>query len=391
MISVASSSVVETGLASADAWLTAHADLFVPFEEHDPARFDFRLKAFAELCLYLYLAKEIGVAVTPSLQRSAATFAASKTFLTRALRSPSDTLAHAFGFLALEGDLRQALARHHKSVRDACNDETEPCEQLARVWIAEALGTYGTRDGAREADALALSALARPGSGLSPSPLAAYCLTHSAFFATRFGRRRLDLAADRMQMLAATTLIALCRAFAARDYDAAFELVLARMCVGIAYGPQDAVIVESCLALLDTGFPVPPPTAGVFATGSREAEWGCRYHTMIVAGLLLLQRLAEHASDTPPANDATALAMDVIGSAYTAAAKGDPATAICLLSRLGELPPSERPPAAWIAPLANYLGSLFRTLTATNTDMPGCSELAGELHAIAAEFDQASG
>jgi hypothetical protein len=391
MISAASCSVVETGLASVEAWLTAHADLFVPFDERDPVRFDFRLKAFAELCLYLHLAKEIGVAVTSSLRRSAATFAASKTFLTRALRSPSDTLGHAFGFLALDGDLRQALARHHKSVRDACNDETEPCEQLARVWIAEALGTYGSRDGAREADALALSALARPGSGLSPSPHAAYCLTHSAFFATRFGRRRLDLADDRMQMLAATTLIALCRAFAARDYDAAFELVLARMCVGIAYGPQDAVIVESCLALLDAGsIPVPPLTAEVFTTGSREAEWGCRYHTMIVAGLLLLQRLAEHAPDTP-ASDATALAMDAIGSAYTAAAKGDPATAICLLSRLGELPPSERPPAASIAPLANYLGSLFRTLTATNTDVPGCAELAGELRAIAAEFDHANG
>jgi hypothetical protein len=371
-------------LARVEAWLVEHGLWFVPLGGGDPARFAFRLKAFAELCLYLHVAETFGIATVPVLTRRVTAFATSGACLNRLLHRPADMLAHGFCLLACRGPQQPVLARHFRVVCDTYFDETEPFDLLSRAWLGDALGVGA--DAERERAAIAVSALMNPGNGLAP-PHATYALTHSAFFATRFGRRRLDLGTAATEALSAATVIALCRAFAARDHDAAFELVLARRCLALPPAPEEAVIVESCLAVLEENgaIPCPPLEFSPFEADSEAQVWASTYHTMIVAGLMLLKRIADNAPDASADLEPVAAVMDEIGAAYAAAARSDPAGALLHLAELSERP--VRPPAALVMPLAEYLASLFRAIA---PDVESTAVLSAELDAIAVRFAQPS-
>jgi hypothetical protein len=340
--------------ARVGSWLSARADCFSPLGEMSGHGFAIRMKAFCELCLLLEVAKAWGAwdTVPAGLRGLARSVVSDAGFQDQLLASPLSTALYITSMLPF-GDTEpfRSIARHYKDACHPFDAEQQPFQLLAHVHACDALGLYDAGVATHEARAVAASSLRQPRAGLSSSTEGPYSLTHSAFYATRFGAKtvRVPEAVD------GVIDVELCKAFFARDLDAALELVLARACLFHRLGERDIVVLETAFALLDSDGALRSPR---HAATPDLGDWGACYHTMIVAGLVLVV-LAFGAIpfDDAMAHDTghmtgIARAMEAVGAVLGAIENGHVAVAA------RALPALDARAVRMIAPVFAYVSSL---------------------------------
>ena len=255
----------------------------------------------------------------------------------------------------------------------------------------------GLRDASlEEAETLALrsSSLWRVPSVFARPEKGAYAFTHSAFYVTHFGMRDAGLPAQQLQEVSQYIETELCKAFSQYDLDIALELVLAQLCLFGTVPDWHALVVESAVSLLEEkGYIRSPPSAKpVFGSDPAEAEWEACYHTMAVLGLVLMNLVA-----LPPVfacgrlgDDRRmkhlALAMDAVGTVYSALDGGNLGLACAIMSKFSELPPGIFPVERALSPAIEYIEMVSRHAAGVDVAAHGEWDFMGLPRA---EFDKA--
>ncbi len=393
---------MRAALGRVNAWLSSHAASYSPLGETELTRFEFRMKAMVEICLYLHLSQAFGAdALMPDrLRATVRACVGSRAFLDKLLVNPAQTALYIPSILPFrEEEPFRGLAQYYKSVCKPFHNEQMPFQALCHAYTCDALGLYDAGIAALEADAIRTSALHLPPGSLSTPPEGAYPFTHSAFYATRFGTRPLALSEAQRRALEDYSDIELCKAFALKNMDAALEIVMARVYLFGRLTARDAVVIESALSLLDEkGHIRSPKISETAVLGGAESEWEGCYHTMIVAGMLLMSLgFARHPPTAVAAGDGRqledcALAMDAVGTMYAAVEHGSLALAVFVLSKLGDLPAEFAPPAREVAPILAWMRGLAgihkARRAAGDGGLLGMSD--GEFATVTALFDQAA-
>jgi hypothetical protein len=359
---------LHAALAHVNAWLSAHAVSFSPLTEKDGKRLAFRMKAFVELCLYQHLAERLGS--TADIPKALSTLAAecvfSEGFRDILLYSPLNTATYMICALPYRGtDAFREIAAYYKTVCRPLGNEQLPFQLLGQLYVHDMLGLYDEEAAALEAHALSLSALYNVPSSLATAAEEPYSLTHSAFYATRFGDRELPLTPSQAESLSTYMDIELAKSFTQKNIDGALEIVLARLCVFGAVSAADRIVFESALSLIgQKGYLLTPKISETpIFDDAREHDWEKSYHTMIVMGLLIMKLrgapLALDAADDER-KEKLAIAMDAVGTIYTAVEQGNLALAVFILSKLDDLAPQVFPSERVLAPVLAYVRSLER-------------------------------
>jgi hypothetical protein len=354
-----------------NAWLTAHIGSFSPLDETDPQRLTRRTQSLGEICLYLHLARVLGLDqyVPDAMASSIGACVTSPRFRDMMLRAPSQMAS--LLLCALPYDWRGTFGELAASCRRTCrpfHNEAQPFQTLCMTYIFDQLGL---RDASlEEAETLALrsSSLWRVPSVFARPEKGAYAFTHSVFYATHFGTRDAGLPARQLQEVSEYIEIELCKAFSQYDLDIALEMVLAHLCLFGTAPDWHALVVESAVSLLEEkGYIRSPPSAKpVFESNTAEAEWEACYHTMAVLGLVLTNLVA-----LPPVfacdrlgDDRRmkhlALAMDAVGTVYSALDGGNLGLACAIMSKFSELPPGIFPIERALSPAIEYIEMVSR-------------------------------
>lgn len=340
-----------------DRRLQGWLENFSPVNEQRVQIQNYRFKAIAELCLYVHLARvfDRNDEVECQIEAPLRNVILAPAFLRLILNRPYNTTSSITCILPFrKEETCRRIARYYKDICQPFRNEMLPFDVLSHVYNFDILELYDSETKEIERRAIDLSSLVLTPNALFTLSLGAYPLTHTAFYASRFGEKRLDLG-DYSDTITLNIDIELCKAYSTHNLDVALELVLTRMFLFGTLSIYDCVIIVSAISLIEkTGFVVSPPHSGVefFENGSSDRTWAEQYHSMIVLGILLrklavsndiVDTHAAHLENELPSASA-ALEMDAVGAIYRSVGKGNLPLAVILYSKLGDLPECERPP-----------------------------------------------
>jgi hypothetical protein len=353
-----------------NAWLSGHVSRFLPVREEAPERLGFRTKAFGELCLYMHLAQKFAIPslIPDTVKTTLGEFVAGCDFRDALFSNPGRTATLAICVLPFDWrDKFPGLPQYYKTVCRPLNNEMLPFQALCHIYAYDELGLLDAESAHIEERLVKLSALWNVPNCLSSPREGPYSFTHSAFYATRFGTRALNLSETQKQAIANYIDTELCKAFSLRDMDAALEIVVAGICLRGHVSEKEIIVIESTITLLEEkGYLQSAKDESSLFDDAEDQKWEGCYHTMIVAGLMLLKLAAPapallfaggRAEDTRHM-ESLALAMDAIGTMYGAVESGNLALAVYILSKLGDIPEEIAPTAEMLAPIHAFLAGI---------------------------------
>jgi len=285
----------EAALRFADLWIDKHIDFYDPLAWRTTEERYLRRKAFAELSTYLAFKAWCGFPAPVKLHRFVVDVANSAEFLGLLCNRPSEFLLFAPAILypvqadCLASSTRRALLEiaAEPAVRST---ERFPHRQLEYAFCCET--TLGEPGGDQLRSVYDLSILAHRLFAGFISIEDAYALTHSVFYATRFGSD-MGLFHERPELLPNVEDIdaMICRYTFEQNLDVALELAATRMIVSDKNSPATALCIDKAVNSLSTMGHVPrPPGAEVEKRDTLTEEfleWSEQYHSMLVLGFTL--------------------------------------------------------------------------------------------------------
>lgn len=353
-------------------WLGEHIDCFSPIDEKNTHRHNFRFKALAELCLYAHLWKklnfngEIPIEIIEPVQG----IVQNSSFLNLLLARPVDTVSSIGCILPFpDSNIYGILSKYYKDICQPFNNEMLPFDTLSHVYIHDAMNLFDDKIADIEQRAISLSALCLPPNGIASLSLGAYPLTHTVFYASRFGTKPIKLDASNSWKIERNLNIEISKAYHNHNIDVALELVLARICLFNRMSDADYMILSSAMALVEeTGFLVALPHEGEkLFTDNRERTWSKQYHSMLVLGILLGKILADFNdikvnildSEDVAHLEQVALSMDAVGAIFAAVESGNLPLAVLLYSRLEDIPSKYRPTDSVLGHFCSYVEQIY--------------------------------
>jgi hypothetical protein len=326
-----------------EVWLIDNLDNFSPLNVLNKDEENFCFKALSELSLYLFLSEP-----NPNKQLRSSLFeiVTSSKFIGLLLQRPLDTVAGItciLPFRTFKGF--EKIGRYYKYQCQPFINEALPFETLGHAFTLEVLGLYDEFSANMESHAIALSSIVNPPNGCSAQKLGAYTFTHSVFYATRFGSRKLSIPNVKKIDIKNSIDIEICKAYNKHNIDIALELVLSRFCLFGELNSTDSVILTDAINLIETtGFLVAPPHEGenLYDENSSQRKWVERYHPMLVFGILickLIERFDKNTSFTASfslnhTNEFQRQSMDAIGAIYNSLERGNLPLSVVLYSKL---------------------------------------------------------
>jgi hypothetical protein len=353
-------------------WIVDNMCYFSPQKENNTQKHNFKFKALVELCLYIHLWEELGFKDNPpsDIKAPLKKLVTSPSFLSLILARPVDTINGIVCILPFhDTEIYQVILKYYRDICQPFNNEMLPFDVLSHVYIHDVTNIFDNTIEKIELQALALSALNMPPNGLTSSSLGAYPLTHTIFYATRFGRKHVLLSKDNAYKIEYTLDIEIAKAYTCHNIDVALELVLSRIFLFNKISRSDYLILISAIELVeDSGFLVAPPQdAESLFLDEHEKQWSKQYHSMLVLGILLgviLSKPEDIEIDFSLSINKNnlkdiALNVDSLGAIYSAVESGNLPIAALLYSRLKDLPIENRPSKAVLEHFEKYVQRIY--------------------------------
>ena len=301
--------------ARAFAWVAKNHKRFVPGARGSVEFELFVRKAFVEMALLVGLAARAPDRVPPdayaTLTRCVRSVSARRSYKELAARDRSAILLYAATYTALrllgeEDEEFRWLIEQVAGGRHATAIERLPFRHLD---LLHTLDTAGIRHRLpRPADVLPLSILAGDPTTVDVRETDAYALTHTLFYATDFGAKRMPWPSEQAAERTRELIDALLMIYRVRgNPDLVGELICCHACLHIHQTPELARAWAYLGAVQDADGRVPGPPGAVVPEPLDDAEstrqWLTSYHTTIVAALA---GVLTDGGNVQPADDADA-------------------------------------------------------------------------------------
>jgi hypothetical protein len=354
-------------------WIGVNLKFFLPRNNDNSSKHNYRFKALAELCLYTHLSNvlQFGNNLDKIALDSIKSHVTGNVFSSTLLARPRDTINGMICFLPFrEGRLSQKMFEYYCDICKPFNNEMLPFDVLSHIYINHEFGNYHSNISKLETEILSISSLMRPPNGFTSSSLGAYPLTHTIFYSTRFGKKKLQLTQDSKKRINTALDIEIAKAYNCHNIDVGLELVMSRFFLFRKLTKFDLFLLASAMELVeDTGYIVAPPQKSEeLFSNSIEKKWSQQYHSMLVLGILLGVLLTS--PDTIKSDfekldqnqDLGKLAesLDSLGAIYTAVENGNLPIAALLFSKLSDLPKSYRPSESALENFESYVKKIYK-------------------------------
>src|SRR5918999_72128 len=273
-------------------WVENHLAFFHPLDWNEPSERALRRKAFAELALYVYIVKQMGLPISPKVSDFVVSIAITEDYLNLLFRSED----------VLQYGIPLAVAKEANSLDEKVERRLVSLLEEPRIWCQQRV-QYRLLDllylskivGLKQTPVSFSDLLPLTYSQQIPTPIwtrltEAYAFTHQVFYFSSFGMDY-EMASPFVHACGQDpgALPCLISRFIAEDnYDISLELVFTGIVLNSIPNPYLALTLDWAVQALNTHGIVPSPKSDFYLkpfAGNESAElWASSYHTMLVFG-----------------------------------------------------------------------------------------------------------